>query len=779
MYQSFVFLEVRILLSNEPEVFAKSADGVKIKSAVLEKVAVLARALGSTLNEKAVVEELTGNVPLPPKSDETALWSIRAAKGGSLDIMFHQKAKTIQIEEMRLEEDCGRLTRAAGKPRMDFSLSGCPSLRLKTASVFELGEEAELFLEELSSLLRYLALPYGEGAIRCNAYVSLAEYPNKGERYVKLRNLNSFNFVREAINAETSRQENILNAGDIVAEESRLWNSEKCESESYRARKSDQRRFRDVEPSLFIDVQTEADALHLSEIEAPKARRARLREQYGLSRLRAEFICAEKERADFFEDSVKEGAEPLAASHWIASEVTRVLNYLHIPLSKSKINSKKFAEIISLLTAQKIHSGIAKQLVQEAIETDADIDSLLKKSEKDLIGEPEKLRPLVRAILKENESSARRLKNGDMANLEYLTGLVMKKTSGQAFPLMVKSLIKEELNLSIIYVLGTGGAITAIRREDGSVESGGAVVLRDLCKEAGEESGVQAVSVRSLLSEEFEPGDFAALIAEISARIAAGSANGIVVSHGTDTLPYTAALLFWLFGSSPVPIVLTASSEIPADSSEAKDNLSLAIKTAREKKNGVYVAFGGKLFSPLNLKFVKASADGFCNWNLKEKVFTESGAIATQFAQISEPDGAVMKRILDESAGKIAVCPTYPGFRSDRYGALISADDGVRSLFIELYAAGTGNMRESDYSLKPLLQKARRYGCRVYCTSQQESSVNFSKFITSAGVWRGGAVPMGTLTTESAISLYYAASLLADNDTELAQIIETYAEAYA
>ena len=779
MYQSFIFLEVRILLSDEQGVFEQGENGATVKSAVLKKMAPLCLALGSTLRQKSAVQQLTGNIQLSSKHSKTALWSLPVADGGSLDIMFHQKAKTIRIEEIRLEEDCGRLTRNAGVPQMDFSHSGCPSLRLRTANAFELGEEAELFLLELSALLKYLGLADGEKSIRSNAYVALAEYPETPERYVKLRNLNSFNFVRAAVNAETSRQENLLFAGETVAEESRLWNAERGESESYQARKSVQQRFCAPESEIIVPIAEAFSAQPMGDFELPKARRARLREQYGLSRLRAEFICGEKDRADFFESAVKAGAEPLTAAHWIASEVTRVLNFLRVPIGKSRMTSEKFAQIISLLTQQKIHSGIAKKLIQDVCESDVDVDSLLKTSEEFQIAAPEKIRPFVREVLAENESSASRLKNGDMAPLEYLTGLVMKKTAGRAVPLTVKSLIKEELDISVIYVLGMGGAITAVRRADGSAESGGAAALRELCKAAGEKNGVQIVSVRNLLSEEIEPADFAALIAEISAKIAAGSANGIVVLHGTDTLPYTAALLFWLFGASSVPVVLTASTEIPADSVEARENLALAIKTAREKKNGVYVAFGGKLLSPLNLQFVRTSPDGFTNWNLKEPIFTENGSIALQFSQIEEPDAAVMKRLLEECAGKIAVCQTYPGFRSDRYGALLGADEPVRALFLELYAAGTGNMRNSDFSLKPLLQKARRKNCRVYCTSQQESSVDFGTFVTSALFWRGGAVPMGTLTTQSAVALYYAASLLADSEDELSALMESYAESYS
>ncbi|MCR5606224.1 MAG: asparaginase domain-containing protein [Treponema sp.] len=781
MYQSFIYLETRILLDSVPGVFIPEGDGYTVKTEVLKKIGALAKALECSINEKSTLERLTGTLPKIPEDKKITGYSLSIAKGGSLDIMFHQKAKKINIEEMRIEEDCGRLTHSSGQTHMDFTYAGCPSLRLKTAASFELGEEAELFLDELKRLMQYLHLMVPgmkDDGIRSNAYVALADYPSLPAYYVKLRNLNSFNFVRKAINMETSRQENILSSGGIVADESRLWNAEQNVTESWQARKHENRRFEDYEPHTEIPVAFLIDNLNIPVMELPKDRRLRFRKQYGLSRLRSEFICDDKDRADFYEKAVACGAEPLMAAHWIASEVMRFLNFKGIAISESLFTPENFAEVIKYLASQKIHSGIAKDLIQKMGETGMTVDEILSSSNKMQISDPKKIMPYVHMVLSENRSSCRRLQMGDMAPLEYLTGIVMKETGGRAVPLTVKALIKQELQISIVYVLGMGGAMTAHRRKDGSIESGNEQILKELCHSAAPEIPVQIATVRSLLSEEMEPQDFAVLISEISNRISAGSANGIVVVHGTDTLPYTAALLYWLFSDMSVPVVLTASNSIPEDSpEEAKKNLQMAIKVAKEKRNGVYVVYNGKVLSPLNLKFEKPTEDGFRNWNLKEAVFTESGPLALQFATITEPDSSVMSRLIEDSANKMLVFRTYPGFKSDRYEQLI--DENLDTFFLELYASGTGNMRHGDYTLKNILLKGRRKGCHIYCTSQQESKINFSNYVTSASVWREGAVPMGRLTTESAIALYYAASLLSDSSNELAEIMENYAELYS
>ena len=179
-----------------------------------------------------------------------------------------------------------------------------------------------------------------------------------------------------------------------------------------------------------------------------------------------------------------------------------------------------------------------------------------------------------------------RLKRGEMAPIEFLTGLVMRKTSGMATPQKVKQLIKNELKISVIYVLNMGGAMTAVRHEDGSISSGDPRVLKQMLQETDPDIPVQVLPVSQLLSEELEPADWAELVHTISERIEGGLANGIVIAHGTDTLAYTAAFLFWLFSDAGVPVVLTSSSSLFSESDEAKNNLSFAVRLARDKKEG-------------------------------------------------------------------------------------------------------------------------------------------------------------------------------------------------
>jgi aspartyl-tRNA(Asn)/glutamyl-tRNA(Gln) amidotransferase subunit B len=363
-----------------------------------------------------------------------------------------------------------------------------------------------------------------------------------------------------------------------------------------------------------------------------------------------------------------------------------------------------------------------------------------------------------------------------MAPLEFLTGSIMKKTRGLADPIMAKNLLKEELRISVIYVLAAGGTISGnVESDNGEISGGDGKVLKTMLASdlADQHLSFETIATDRLLSEEFEPADWAALIEAIATRLASGTANGIVITHGTDTLAYTAPLIYWLFADTPVPIVFTASNTPPgnlapdAQPDEARINFNRAIRLAKEKENGIYVVFGDRVLSPVNLKFLRPAPAGFTNWNMGEPVFRGTGLLSG----FAETDRYVMGQILSDAADRLHMCRIYPGMRADRLLAL--TDSGVDCFILELYEKGTGNMRDSPFSLKQLLTQGRKRGCRFYCTSQQEGVVDLSGYSTSRRLWREGAVPMGSLTTETAVALYFAAQLVCDTDEEFEQIMES------
>ncbi len=794
MYKSHIALEVRILLLTGVKTFcgcAYTPEGSvgscpicrgeagalpRLNPIAAGKAYSVAHALGCAVLRDIPYER---NLSTPELPDAYALsrFSLRLGVDGALDIAFHRRGKHIRIAELRVEEDAGRLTHSGRETRMDYSTAGMPSLRIRTEADFEIGEEAEIFLLDLRRRVQYLEIIPGvpvESVIRCNAHVAIAPYPEIPEAFVKLRNLNSFNFVRKAINTELSRQEEILTNGGTVLPESRIWNETRNATESFQRRKAESK------PKFVVMAQLPSfspgpeipEARDDFTVELPESRRNRIIADYGLTLLQADFVCDDKSRADYFERTVALGSAPKETAQWLASYVVKELKRLQQAPPETALTPERLAMILTMLADRRIHGGIAKQAISAVLEENRDPGLIIRERGWEQLTDRSTLEAIVHRIIDTSPQEVRRVREGDARPIRFLTGRIMRETAGLAEPTLVKEILREQLSVSLVYVLSLGGAISGRTAEDGTVESGDDRVLRDLLarNKAADTSRVrfESVQVGRLLSEEIVPADWAALITVIAEKLNSGTANGIVVAHGTDTLAYTAPLLYWLFADSDAPIVLAASSTAPGTSTEAEETIAQALALAVEKKSGVYVVHGGRVLSPLNLKFERIGRDGFRNWNMPgEPIFSGTSLLTGPL----EADQYVFAQLLEDAANSLCVVRLYPGLRSDYLTTLM--DLGVRNFFLELYDTGTAGFREGPYSLKRAFAVGRKKTARFYCTSQQEGTVDFSGYSTSRDLWREGAIPLGSYTTETAVARFLAASLIADNEEERVNLMES------
>jgi aspartyl-tRNA(Asn)/glutamyl-tRNA(Gln) amidotransferase subunit B len=737
--------------------------------------------LGGTVLTEAPYERRADDKASDEGSAQARL-SLKLGVDAALDISFHGRKKRIPITELRLEEDSPRLmySNAKGSPEtwMDYARVGMPILRLKTEAGFEIGEEAEAFLGELKKRLQYWELVGStplEGLMRCKAFVALSPYPEYPETAVALLNLNSFNFVTKAVNGELSRQEDLVTRGERVLPESWLWNAVKNAGEPFHALGEGEQPLVLTELPPFRAPRETAQWISTLRRELPEARKRRLMDTLGLTLFQGEFLCEESGRADYFEAACAQGAAPKEVVQWMTSYVLKETKRLGFTVRHTPLTPRRFAAILSLLGERRIHGGMAKQVITAVLETDEDPETLIRERGWQQLTDRATIETLVVALILGNPQEVRRIREGDAGPIEFLTGLVMKETQGLADPVLVKRILKAKLSVSVVYVLSLGGAISGRRGEDGAVESADERVIREILtkyQDAGEGTAdpvnirYESLQVGRILSEEIVPTDWASLIEAIADKLNSGTANGIVVAHGTDTLPYTAPLLYWLFADAPVPIVLAASSTPPALASEAARTLRKAVTLASSKPKGVYVVYGGKVLSPLNLKFERIGVDGFRNWNMGAPIFFGSSLFSGPW----EADRYVLSGLLEEAVNTMCVIRIYPGLRSDYLTSLM--DKGVRTFFLELYDTGTAGFREGPYSLKRVFTAGRRRGVRFYCSSQQEGMVDFSGYTSSQELWRCGAVPMGAYTTETAVARFLAASIIADHEEERASLME-------
>jgi aspartyl-tRNA(Asn)/glutamyl-tRNA(Gln) amidotransferase subunit B len=785
-YRSYVGLEIHIQLATKTKVFCncRAAFGDEpntnicpvctgypgalpaLNEEAIRLGYVVARALGCELAPECAFERKNYFYPDLPKNYQISQFAAPLGTNGSIDLEFRKRKKRVRIRECHLEEDAGKMIHAGDESLLDYNRAGTPLLEIVTEPDLEIGEEAEHLLQEFRRLVRYLGVCDGnmeEGSLRCDANVSVnVEGAGLGTK-VEIKNMNSFRFVRKALTYEIDRQQDILERGGTIVQETRLWNENRDVSESMRVKESsnDYRYF--PEPDL-PPFRTDADFLARVEdglVELPRERRRRVLAEYGLGEAQADFVCDERDTADFFEAAVAAGAEPADVALWLMGDIQKLLNRTGTTLRDSPLSAARLAELLRLLDSGRIHGKLAKQTLEAIFTDDKDPEAIIAERGWEQITDPEAIGKIVDGVLAENEAAVAQIRSGDSKPHGFLVGQAMRATSGRADPKLVQAVLSERLALTFIPVFSFGGAISGRTRDDGVVVPGSleplvAAVRND--PTLPNELRYDELELGGFLSEEITPRDWAALVHATAAHIASGDASGIVIATGTDTLAYTAGLMHWLFGARSIPIVLVASSTT-GETDESVDSFKEAVRIAVGGVPGASVVFAGERLPAVNLKYERvsgsATAPAFRTWNTPG----EGANTPALYGDIDLTSQTIAER-LEAAARQTFVAKVFPGMQASTLIALIEA--GVRFFVLELYDTGTANLRESPFSLRDALEYGHERGVSFFCTSQQEGNVDFSTYVTSHDLWRGGAIPMGSLTTESVYSRLLAVLLTSD-----------------
>ncbi len=785
MYQSFVGLEIHIQLLTATKVFcgcrANFGDepntnvcpvcmgypGVlpALNGEAIAMAYTVARSLNCELNDECVFDRKNYFYPDLPKNYQISQFHEPVGRNGYLDLEFHKKKKRVRIHEIHLEEDAGKMIHAGDMSLLDYNRAGTPLLEIVTEPDLEIGEEAEVLLQELRRIVRYLGVCDGnmeEGSMRCDANVSVNVRGRGLGSKVEIKNLNSSRFVRKALNYEIERQREILERSGTVAQQTRLWNENRDLTESMRTKESshDYRYFPEPDLPHFRTGEAFLREVEGRLVELPAARRARFVDEYGLGAAQADFLCDEKEGADFFESTVSAGADAQQVAIWLAGDVRKQLNRRAERLEATALTPNRLADLLRLLADGTIHGKIAKQVLELVFEEDKDPATIIREQGWEQITDRDALGRIVDDVLAANTQAAEQIASGDTKPIGFLVGRIMKVTSGRAEPRVVQELLAERFAVSTIEVYSFGGAIAGQRRDDGLVVPGDLVSLDTLFRNDPDLPGdvrFEEIRLGQFLSEEITPSDWAALVAHTAHSLDQSRSRGIVIGHGTDTLSYTASLLYWFFADASIPVVLTASTA-PTDegpTGEAAVNLRNAVGVAAGGERGIHVVYGETDYFAVNLKFESvrvadrpeaggAVAGRFRNWN-GDGLHRGGRAIARSARSLSQP---TLERALEVAIGRTHIVKVYPGLRGEALMALMDA--GVRYFVLELFDTGTANLRESPFSLRKAFSHGRGKGVQFFCTSQQEGAVDFSEYVTAHQLWREGAVPMGGLATEAA-----------------------------
>jgi aspartyl-tRNA(Asn)/glutamyl-tRNA(Gln) amidotransferase subunit B len=388
-----------------------------------------------------------------PKGYQISQYELPLAEHGYLEISVNGAKKRIGITRIHLEEDAGKLIHSEQRAtsRVDFNRTGVPLIEIVSEPDLAGPEEAVEYLKGLRNILLYLAICDGnmeEGSFRCDANISLrpADAAELGTK-VELKNMNSFRFVRQALEYEIKRQRAMLAAGREIVQETRLWDTGKNQTISMRGKEEahDYRYFPD--PDLVpvkIDPQWLED-LKQGLPELPAERAARFQKDYQLPDYDAEILTSDKALADYFEAAVKEFPQAKPVSNWIMGELLRELKKEEAGIASCRVTPAALGRLLALVEAGTISGKLAKTVFEEMWATGKEPEAIVKEKGLVQITDTDTLTAAAQEILSAHPKEVEDYRAGKTKVMGFFVGQLMRQTKGQANPQLANEVFKRLL----------------------------------------------------------------------------------------------------------------------------------------------------------------------------------------------------------------------------------------------------------------------------------------------------------------------------------------------
>ena len=392
-----------------------------------------------------------------PKGYQISQFEEPLGVNGYINIYINGIKKRIGLTRIHMEEDAGKLIHGAnlgspGKSYVDFNRTGVPLCEVVSEPELRSPEEARAYLGELKSILEYTQVSdcnMEEGSLRCDANISLRPKGQKefGTR-TELKNLNSFKFVQKAIEYEVDRQTRILDQGDQVIQETRLYDSDRGETFSMRSKEEahDYRYFPD--PDLVPVVLDEAWVEEIKKTipELPEQKRERFAIEYSLPEYDAGVLTSSRELANYFEKCTSLLSKPKIISNWIMGDLLRELNKSNQVISECPVSPSALVNLLKLIDEDVISGNIAKSVFEEMYQTGKEPITIVDEKGLKQITDDKAIDKMVEGVLQANLSQVDEYKGGKEKVLGFLVGQVMKASKGKANPGTVNKLLKEKIS---------------------------------------------------------------------------------------------------------------------------------------------------------------------------------------------------------------------------------------------------------------------------------------------------------------------------------------------
>ncbi|MEW6107847.1 MAG: Asp-tRNA(Asn)/Glu-tRNA(Gln) amidotransferase subunit GatB [Nitrospirota bacterium] len=389
-----------------------------------------------------------------PKGYQISQYENPICEHGYIEIVVDGEIRKIGITRIHMEEDAGKnIHEGAGNYSfVDLNRTGVPLMEIVSEPDIRSPKEAADYMKKLRTILRYLEVCDGnmeQGSLRCDANVSVRpagqiEFGTRAE----VKNINSFKFVERALEYEIKRQIKVIEEGGKVIQETRLWNADRCITESMRSKEEahDYRYFPDPDLVPIIVEQKQIDEIRSSLPELPDARRERFVKEYGLPEYDSDMLTAERATAEWFEEAVKAGGQPKSVSNWIMVELMKLLNEDNRSIEECALNPSQLADMLKLMDKGTISGKIAKTVFEEMYKTGKDAEAIVNEKGLVQISDESAIEMAIDDIIAKNPKEVERYKAGEEKLMGFFVGQVMKVTKGKANPKMLNDLLKKKLS---------------------------------------------------------------------------------------------------------------------------------------------------------------------------------------------------------------------------------------------------------------------------------------------------------------------------------------------
>ncbi|HYK62917.1 MAG TPA: Asp-tRNA(Asn)/Glu-tRNA(Gln) amidotransferase subunit GatB [Bryobacteraceae bacterium] len=415
-----------------------------------------ALALNCHMNPRSIFARKNYFYPDLPKGYQISQYDQPLAEHGWVEIQVNGEPKRIGVTRVHIEDDAGKSIHDGFKDSdlysyVDLNRCGTPLIEIVSEPDLRSSDEAYAYLTAVKEALQFVEVSscdMEKGHLRCDANISVRlRGAEKFGTKAEVKNLNSFRFLKMALDHEIERQVTVLESGGRVLQETRHFNVDTGETMALRSKEHahDYRYF--PEPDLLPLQVSDAWLTRIREAmpELPAARRARFIAEYGLREYDAEVLTLTRAMGDYFERAAKIASDPRAAANWVMGDLAGLLKAEGKEISESPVSAEHLGQLIALIAQNKISSKLAKEILPKMFASGDWPEAIMKREGLESISDETALAKIVEDAIAANPKQHEQYRAGKTTVLAFFVGQVMKATRGQADPAAVNKLLREKL----------------------------------------------------------------------------------------------------------------------------------------------------------------------------------------------------------------------------------------------------------------------------------------------------------------------------------------------